>query len=322
MPTSQDFAQGNDDPLYNIGVVTRMTNISTATLRAWERRYNFPQAKRTAGGHRLYSERDILRLQWVKQRIDEGMQTAQAINALRHQEQTGRMVFVPEMVEEPASKVIELPVLEVAQNRLLEALTALNTREADQVIGEAAAVSTPEDLIQKVIAPVLAQVGEAWENEKIDVANEHHATNYLRQRLLMWMLSGPPARQIPPIVLACAPNEWHEGSLLVLGALLRRRRWPIAYLGQAVPLPDLATFVREIKPSAIVLVAMLEETATALSEWPQYLPEVAMSGWPPVGFGGRIFTMSPEWRLRMMGNYLGNDFQQGIDNIERLVKLP
>jgi DNA-binding transcriptional MerR regulator len=48
-----DIHQGSDEPLYNIGVVTRMTGISMATLRAWERRYEFPQAQRTSGGHRL-----------------------------------------------------------------------------------------------------------------------------------------------------------------------------------------------------------------------------------------------------------------------------
>ena len=54
----------NDEPLYNIGVVSRMTGISMATLRAWERRYEFPDSERTAGGHRLYSENDVLRLRW------------------------------------------------------------------------------------------------------------------------------------------------------------------------------------------------------------------------------------------------------------------
>ncbi len=64
---------GSEEPLYNIGVVSRMTKISMATLRAWERRYEFPESKRTMGGHRLYSEKDIIRLRWVKERVDEGM---------------------------------------------------------------------------------------------------------------------------------------------------------------------------------------------------------------------------------------------------------
>src|SRR5512142_2965158 len=74
------------EPLYNIGVVSRMTGISVATLRAWERRYGFPSSGRTAGGHRLYSERDMTRLRWVKGQIDQGMGTAQAIQVLRRRE--------------------------------------------------------------------------------------------------------------------------------------------------------------------------------------------------------------------------------------------
>ncbi len=61
-------------------------------------------------------------------------------------------------------------------------------------------------------------------------------------------------------MLACGPGEWHEISLLMLGVLLRRRRWPVAYLGQAVPLPDLVKFTREIKPAVVVLVAMTEQS--------------------------------------------------------------
>lgn len=32
----------------------------------------FPEAGRTAGGHRLYSESEVSRLRWVKSTIDEG----------------------------------------------------------------------------------------------------------------------------------------------------------------------------------------------------------------------------------------------------------
>jgi hypothetical protein len=135
----------------------------------------------------------------------------------------------------------------------------------------------------------------------------------------MWMVSGPPPRTIHPIILACAPNEWHEGSLLILGALLRRRRWPVAYLGQAVPLPDLAGFVRELNPSLIVVIAMTENAAAELSEWPVWLPEVAQTGKPTVGYGGRVFRNQPEWRLRIAGAYLGDNFRDGLSKIENLL---
>jgi MerR family transcriptional regulator, light-induced transcriptional regulator len=317
---------GNEEPLYNIGVVARMTGVSMATLRAWERRYNFPESERTAGGHRLYSERDVLRLRWVKERIDNGMQTAQAINALRHQEQTGNLSLVdPIRIGPDAYKDLHaqppIPAhLPAIKESLIEALIQRDLGRADILLGEALAISSPDDLILDIIGPSLAAVGEAWEHGRINVATEHLATNYLRQRLLMWMVSGPPPRVLNPILLACGPNEWHEGSLLILGALLRRRRWPVAYLGQAVPLPDLANIVKEIHPSMLVLIAMTENAAAELSEWPQWMPGAAQSGKPPVGYGGRIFRIQPEWRLRMAGNYLGDTFREGLMNIEEIME--
>lgn len=320
-----DTNRGSKQPLYNIGVVARMTGVSMATLRAWERRYNFPDSERTAGGHRLYSERDVLRLRWVKDRIDDGMQTAQAIHALRHHEKEGGTVLLDPPVYrgrsiDIASDASASPHLPLAKDKLVEALITRDLGLADTIMSETLALSSPEDLILEVMGPTLAAIGDAWENGRINVATEHLATNYLRQRLLMWMVSGPPPRSVNPILLACAPDEWHEGSLLVLGAILRRRRWPIAYLGQAVPLPDLANFVSDIQPSLIVLVAMTEITASFAADWPRWLNTSGNDEHTPVCFGGRIFVTLPEWRSRMPGRYLGDTFQEGLISIENLLE--
>ena len=317
--------RNNNEPLYNIGVVTRMTGITTATLRAWERRYEFPQSGRTSGGHRLYSEKDILRLRWVKERIAEGMQTAQAVQALRYQEEAGTFTTAPAASEPPSEKMALLsPAAQITSgdecHKLVKLLIEHDLDQADQYLNEALATLSPEALILHVIGPAMAAIGDYWEEGRIDIATEHLATNYLRQKLLIWMVNGPPPVAHPPIILACAPNEWHEGSLLMLGALLRRRRWPVVYLGQAVPLADLANFARQVKPSVIVLVAMLEPSASELLAWPPYLAEVLNQFKIKVGYGGRIFSLKPEWQQRIPGIYLGASIEQGLENIERMLK--
>lgn len=312
---------GSTEPLYNIGVVSRMTGVSMATLRAWERRYDFPESQRTAGGHRLYSEKDIMRLRWVKERIDEGMQTSQAINALYHQESTGKLTlieFLPSAVE-PERKEAVGSHLTRSRDLLVAALLNQDLAKADDILGDALAVSTPEDLILDVISPAFSDIGESWEKGKISIASEHLGTNYLRQKLLMWMISGPPPKAVNPIILACAPNEWHEGGLLVLGALLKRRRWPVVYLGQAVPLHDLAELTQKTKPSVIVLIAELESSAAHLVNWQDFLPEAAERGKPVITYAGRIFVTQPAWRERVPGAYLGDDFRIGLNTLERLL---
>lgn len=324
---NSESGQVGDEPLYNIGVVTRMTGISKATLRAWERRYGFPDSERTSGGHRLYSERDIIQLRWVKNRIDQGMQTAQAIRALHHQESLAKVeedLAGPPSDEPPLVSMPELdsstnPLMLVYQKRMLQAFLEKDTEEADQIIGEALASTNPETLILEVLAPTLAHIGHSWETEGLSIAVEHLATNFVRNRLMQWMLTSPPARSGKPIVMACGPGEWHEMSLLIMATLLRRRRWPIAYLGQSMPLDDLARFIDEIKPSLILLVAMTEDTALQLRDWPKWLPDAAQTGRPIVAYGGRVFVEDPGLRQQIPGLFLGDTFQEGITTVETLL---
>ena len=303
-------------PLYNIGVVTRVTGLPITTLHAWERRYGFPDAERTAGGHRLYSEKDIARLRWVKSQVDAGLTISRAVIAVRALETDGHL-FLPFEMETGsrwAGDGSDPKASPSLCESLVEALTHHDLPRADQLMGEMLAFYSPEVLTLDVLGPALNSLGEAWEQGRITVATEHLGTNYLRHRLLMWMVTGPTPRPGNPIVLACAPGEWHEGSLLMLGVLLRRQGWPVAYLGQNVPFHDLAEFADEIHPAAVVIVAMQEESARGLAEWPQWIKQVG--GSPTVAFGGRVFVVHPELQDMVPGLYLGDSIQEGITKLK------
>lgn len=306
----------SNEPLYNIGIVSRMTSIPVATLRVWERRYNFPTSTRTPGGHRLCSEREVVRLRWVKARVDEGMQTGQAIRALHHLEQQGRF---PEVLSATtrAQQALPDPSLTNFRIRLTELLLKHELHQADSMLGEILSLYPLEDLILEVVSPSLNQIGESWLNGEISIATEHLASNFLRQHLLMWMLTGPlPFSGVPPVLLACAPDEMHEGSLLITGVLLRRKGWPLAYLGQSVPLKDIGEMSRQMTPAAIVFVAMVEDSARALSNWPAFIPEAAETGSPVLAFGGRIFNTRPEWRGQVPGLFLGETIREGVEILD------
>jgi DNA-binding transcriptional MerR regulator len=250
--------------MFSIGAVARMTNITEATLRVWERRYKFPQSTRTTGGHRLYSQQEILRLQWVKTRIDEGLQVSHAIRALQRAEQDGVFVPVPGPTTPVAQPIVEDDMsISSLHQRLLSALQKHDIDSASHIIGQAQALFPLEEVVLDLIGPAMHDIGEAWETGKVDVATEHLATNFLRQYLLTWIRVGPPAYGVNPVVLACAPGELHEGSLLMLAVLLRRLRWPVLYLGQTMPLESFDMFLEDLSPPLVVFVAMGEERAGA-----------------------------------------------------------
>ncbi len=308
---------GDNEPLYNIGAVSRMTDVAETTLRVWERRYDFPNSSRTDGGHRLYSQNEVIRLQWVKSRIDEGMQISQAIKALHHTEQEGRSIGVH--VPPLTSPVNNGDNFSAFYDRLLNTLRQHDIAYADRVIAEALTVYSLEHIIIHLISPIMNAIGSMWERDEIDISSEHFITNYLRQRLLQWMRIAPPKYNVDQVILACAPGELHEGSLLMLGVLLSRLRWPVTYLGQSVILDGFDTFIKQVHPSVVVFVAMTEESAQELAEWPNVWPQVYESNQPLICFGGRIFNEQPEYIDRVAGTFLGQSMEEGIITLDRIL---
>jgi DNA-binding transcriptional MerR regulator len=304
----------DDEPLFNIGAVSRMTGVTETTLRVWERRYDFPASVRTDGGHRLYSQHEVVRVQWVKAQVDAGLQVSQAIKTLQHHEQEGRFPGA-----QSASQSNDTNTFAAFYERLLKALLEHDLIASDHIIAEALTVYPLEHLILHILSPILDEIGASWERGELDIATEHMVTNFIRHRLLQWMRTGPPAYEVNPVVLACAPGELHEGSLLMLGVLLRRLRWPVSYLGQTVALHDFAAFVEKLQPSAIVFVAMMEPSAQALSEWPRLLPQVYKAKQPIVCFGGRIFVVKPETVKLVPGVFLGNSVEEGLKTLNKLL---
>jgi DNA-binding transcriptional MerR regulator len=74
---------------FKIGTASRRTGISSATLRVWEEQYGLLTPQRTGGGQRLYTEKDVDRVLYVRELISDRGYSLQAIAGIldeaRHQ---------------------------------------------------------------------------------------------------------------------------------------------------------------------------------------------------------------------------------------------
>jgi len=306
-----------EDSPFSIGAVTQITGITETTLRVWERRYHFPHTSRTSGGRRQYSQQAVLQLQWVKMHMDEGVRAGRAIRA---RSLTDRETAVATTLHElllplrtPDPTLVTLPPV------LLDALLAFDSAKAAMILNEAITKHPLENIVLDVIGPALSAIGEFWSNGEVEVATEHFATNFLRHQLLVWMRTSPPPYRVNPIILACAPEELHEGSLLMLGVLLRQLRWPVLYLGQSLPLLDLSALVDRVMPSLIVFVAMSEIAALALADWPLWLIQQTEMPLPIIGYGGRAFVENTALADLVPGVLLGTTIYEGYQRIHRVM---
>lgn len=64
--------------IYSIGAIARMLGVAQPTLRSWEDRYGLIVAERSEGGRRLYTREQLEQLQFIKERVDEGLSAADA----------------------------------------------------------------------------------------------------------------------------------------------------------------------------------------------------------------------------------------------------
>ena len=73
----------------SIGDVVTATGVGEATLRAWERRFGFPEPRREPSGHRRYSAADVERIRAVVRERDRGLALAVAIERVTAESSSG-----------------------------------------------------------------------------------------------------------------------------------------------------------------------------------------------------------------------------------------
>ena len=77
---SMDTPDGS--PVLRIGELSRRADVSDHVLRAWESRYGLLKPVRSAGGFRLYSEADALRVRRMQAHLARGLSAAEAARAV------------------------------------------------------------------------------------------------------------------------------------------------------------------------------------------------------------------------------------------------
>src|SRR4051812_42309796 len=68
----------DSDPVLRIGELSRRVDVEPALLRAWEKRYELLQPRRSEGNFRLYSLEDVARVWAMKGHLARGLAAAEA----------------------------------------------------------------------------------------------------------------------------------------------------------------------------------------------------------------------------------------------------
>ena len=303
--------QFSTTPIFNTKAVAQETGVPADTFRAWERRYGVPRPQRTEGGHRLYSQRDIALIRWLRDRTAEGMTISQAIALLSTNGESNLTWIGNALDKDPRS-------WDRLNQQLVTALSDFDSARAEQILGEAFALYPLEDVFLSLVQPTMIEIGEQWHQGKLSVTTEHFATQFIRRKLSALFNAYNITDGRGLVIVGCAPSEQHDLGALLISVFLVRHGWQVIYLGPEVPLPDLLDSVQRLQPDMVMMAASTTETALQLLDVGRAITALP-SPTPQFGYGGRAFNLNPALAERMPGRFLGQNAQDAVDAVADLV---
>jgi methanogenic corrinoid protein MtbC1 len=317
MPTILDYA---DDPKYNIKAVSQKTEIQAVTIRAWERRYQLLTPKRAENGYRLYSDRDVAILEWVKKRVDDGQTISSVVAEFARgvNENNWPEAVVNSSGPLPTAKKSDInPENYVRQ--LITALVRVDERMSSEIFSEAMGNFRLMNLFETILVPTLVEVGSRWERGEISVAIEHFASSLILGKIQGIYHSLPLHASAAKIMVGCAPDELHQIGSLMFAVLLREAGYRVEFLGPDIPLDDLLIYIEDEKPRMLVISSTIEESARKLVGFGEKVETIKPK--PIFGFAGSAFNYSPELTEKIKGTYLGRTFIDSLQLVRSLLPL-
>ena len=198
--------------------------MSPNTLRSWERRFDYPKPRRTAGGHRQY---ELVQLEALRRALLETHNISSAIEVAR---QRG---------EGPSSP-----------SRLVDAFDHFDEQGADRVLEESLAVRSVERTVEEVLLPAI-EMAEGREGREAEWELAcRWATGWLHAAR---RVVPPPSRSQGVLLFDSSQRMDHESlNVQALELAIRRAGFRSLLLSFDLPPERVSRAMRAVDPTAFV----------------------------------------------------------------------
>jgi len=222
-----------------------LTGTSAHTLRKWESRYTFIEAKRTETNIRYYTDEQIKKLLNVSILVEQGYRISK-INIMSNDE-------IHDIVTElsrDSDKDIEIKALVIC-------MIELDENKFDSLFNDSIKRIGIIRTVTELIYPFLIHIGVLWGTSKIMPAQEHFVSSLIRKKIFSEIDSLPlPKENAKKIVLFLPEGEHHEIGLLLAFYIARNKGYRVFYLGQNVPTSNIGQVI-SISKSDLLMTMMV-----------------------------------------------------------------
>ena len=237
--------------MYTIKQASRLTGVSEASLRAWERRYGVVVPHRNDSGYRLYDEEALAAVSTMRRLVHDGWSPAVAADAVR--EGTVPAALEEVVGRETSDDDLHQPNAVTYMQRFLSSAARMDTAGIEESLDGGFALGSFEHVVDSWLFPTLEALGEGWARGEIDVAGEHAASHAVHRRLSAAFDAAGSRSRGPAVVVGLPSGSQHDLGALAFATATRRRGMDVLYLGANVPVSSWEAAVRSRDARAAVL---------------------------------------------------------------------
>lgn len=119
------------------------------------------------------------------------------------------------------------------------------------------------DFFDKILKPVMSQIGDEWANNKISIATEHVASNVAQTLVKIIMDRGTISGNKKKIFLCVPVGEEHHLGCDVIETFLTSKGYRVFNMGTSIPTESVLHFIEHDKPDLVMVSITLEDNLKA-----------------------------------------------------------
>lgn len=224
--------------MHTIQSVAEKTGLTPDVIRVWERRYNVVAPERTPSNQRLYTDKDIERLNLLRRVIEQGRRIS-AIAGLSTDELktiAGTPPSQPLAARPPADADLDI---NQHMEDAIAAVIELDPLKLENILEHVLVSLGSVGFMVNFISPMMDQVGNLWRNGSVRTCQEHFYSAHIRSFLGRFMLEANTDPNGPRIIIATLSGHQHELGATMSAVVAAQGGWNAIYLGASVPLEEI-----------------------------------------------------------------------------------
>lgn len=242
---------------FNIQVASQLSGVASATIRAWEKRYNAVVPERGDNKHRLYSEKDIEKLALLFKLTEIG----QSIGKIAHLNLDELKIIFTNLMHRPYDELQVMTAhhekidFEKILNSFYIALSAYKLDIISHELEKAKTLLSPRDFCLKVLIPLFREIGNKVNRRELSIAQEHTLSALVSFHVGHMIGQHYQKKHLKEdlLLISTPEGDLHEIGILASALLCVHYGIKFIFLGANMPAASLAEAANALKCRAILL---------------------------------------------------------------------